>query len=336
MASAHGDLGQDELLRRLDALAHEAAKRIAAPGALSIRRISHSENTTYLLSDTVSGERKILRIHRTDYHSPTAIASELNWMEALREDAGIRTPRVLAGSDGECIHLVESDDVPDGRQCVFFEHLEGVEPSEVDLLASFPNLGEITARMHQHVHNWTAPVGFERFDWNVETVFGDAPHWGHWYQGPNLNDERRVLLGRMVDVMCARLGAFGIARERYGLIHADMRLANLLVHDGETRVIDFDDSGISWYLYDLAAALSFMEARPDVPELVAVWLEGYRRVLAVSQAEEDEVPTFLMLRRMLILAWMGTHGETDLARSLGDAFTDETCELAERYLGTFG
>ncbi|WVM92198.1 phosphotransferase [Halopseudomonas pachastrellae] len=43
------------------------------------------------------------------------------------------------------------------------------------------------------------------------------------------------------------------------MIHADLRLTNLLRHQQQTRVIDFDDCGQGWYLHDLAAALSFEE-----------------------------------------------------------------------------
>lgn len=336
VTSAHGDEGQDVLLQRLETIAHKAAGHVEAEAPLTPRLLNHSENTTYLLSDADGNERKILRVHRTEYHSPNAIRSELSWVDALREDAGVHTPRILPGKNGERIQLIATEEVPEGRQCVFFEFLEGEEPDEDNLLPAFPNLGETTARMHRHVKHWKLPDGFERFSWNVETAFGPNPHWGHWQDGPNLNMERNELLARLVNAMSRRLNQFGDSHDRYGLVHADMRLANLLIHDGDTRVIDFDDSGITWYLYDLATALSFMEERPDVPELVAAWLEGYRRIEEVSQEEEDEIPTFLMFRRMLILAWMGTHAETELAQSLGDEYTDVTCELAETYLAKFG
>src|SRR3546814_1904552 len=76
------------------------------------------------------------------------------------------------------------------------------------------------------------------------------------------------LLQRRVDTIKARLLRFGQAPDRFGLIHADFRLANLLVHKGDTRVIDFDDSGLGWYLYDAATAVSFIEHRPDLDELL--------------------------------------------------------------------
>lgn len=335
-AIATAAVGEDAPLRRLAGLARAAAESLAPADALSIRGISHSENTIYLLTDEARGRRLVLRVHRPGYHSRAAIRAELAWMRALREDAGVRTPAALPWADGDLVNHVASAAVPEGRCCVLFEFLNGEAPAEDDLMASFPDLGALTARMHRHSRAWRPPVGFERFSWTLETTVGETPHWGPWQDGPNLDDARRALLRRLVATIRARLERFGVERDRFGLVHADLRLANLLIHDGETRVIDFDDSGFTWYLYDLATALSFIEDRPDVPALIAAWLEGYRRMAPLSPEEEAEIPTFLMLRRMVVLAWMGSHRETDLAKSLGDAYTDGTAALAESYLTRFG
>ena len=248
-------------------------------------------------------------------------------MAALREDAGVHTPRLL----GDVRHVL-TDELPSGRHCVFFEYLDGEEPNPENLIGNFPNLGEVTARMHEHTLSWQLPVKFERFTWNCDTVFGASPHWGHWHDCPWIDDESRPLLTRLVDALQVRLNRFGHARERFGLVHADMRLANLLLHEGETRVIDFDDCGMSWYLYDLATALTFIEDQPDVMDLVHAWLSGYRRIRQVSQREVDEIPTFLMLRRMLATSWFGSHSETELARELGPDFVAGTSALAEKFL----
>ncbi len=151
-----------------------------------------------------------------------------------------------------------------------------------------------------------------------------------------LDAERIALLERLSATIERRLEAFGQAPARYGVIHADLRLANLLMDDAGTRVIDFDDCGFGWYMYDYGTALSFIEDRPDVPELTAAWVKGYRKVLELPEEEEREIPTFILLRRLLLVAWIGSHSATDLAKEMGAAFTDGTCVLAENYLSRFG
>jgi Ser/Thr protein kinase RdoA (MazF antagonist) len=133
-----------------------------------------------------------------------------------------------------------------------------------------------------------------------------------------------------------RLVLYGSGPDRFGLAHCDLRLANLLVHETQVKVIDFDDCGFSWYMYDAATLLSFYEHLPGAAGLIDSWLEGYRTVRTVAQAEEEEIPTFVMLRRLLLVAWVGSHGETDLARSLGASYTDQTVSLCSDYLKRFG
>jgi hypothetical protein len=44
----------------------------------------------------------------------------------------------------------------------------------------------------------------------------------------------------------------------------------------------------------------------------------------------------VMLRRLLLVAWIGSHSETELAQSMGVAYTQGTLPLCERYLSRFG
>ena len=56
----------------------------------------------------------------------------------------------------------------------------------------------------------------------------------------------------------------------------------------------------------------------------------------MSAEEQAEIPTFIMLRRLLLVAWIGSHAETELAQSLGEPYTEGSCHLAAAYLSKFG
>jgi hypothetical protein len=43
-----------------------------------------------------------------------------------------------------------------------------------------------------------------------------------------------------------------------------------------------------------------------------------------------------MMRRLLLVAWIGSHSGTELAQSMGADYTAGSCELAEDYLSRFG
>ena len=101
-------------------------------------------------------------------------------------------------------------------------------------------------------------------------------------------------------------------------------------------LIDSDDCGFSWFLYDCATAVSFFEHKPEVPGLLEAWVRGYRRVRELPEEDEAEIWTFVMLRRLLLVAWNGSHSETELAQDMGVDYTRGTVPLCEDYLARFG
>ena len=139
-----------------------------------------------------------------------------------------------------------------------------------------------------------------------------------------------------MEVVRERLASYGTAGDRFGLVHADLRLANLLVEGDTVTVIDFDDCGLSWFMYDFGTAVSFIEHDPRLPEWQAAWLRGYRSVTALAAEHEEMLPTFVMLRRLLLVAWMGSHAHSRECQELGPGYTADSVELARRYVASDG
>ena len=326
-------LTHEEQLPLLLELAEVATQLYALPEMLVVKLINLSENATYKI-EAPDGRRWALRIHRDGYHSRKAIASELAWLIDLRSAGVVTTPSPVKGRDGEIIQQLAHARMRRPRNIVLFDWEAGVEPGiGEDLSAPFEVLGEVTARMHQHARNWTRPAWFQRLTWDFETSLGDAsPHWGRWRDGLGLDAAKQELFGRTVKLIGKRLATYGKGPDRFGLIHCDLRLANLLIDGESVKVIDFDDCGFGWYMYDAATPVSFYEHEPQVPALIESWKTGYRRVIALSKQDEAEIPTFVMLRRLLLVAWIGSHRETDLAKSMGMPYTEGTVDLCENYL----
>jgi len=167
-------------------------------------------------------------------------------------------------------------------------------------------------------------------------ILDDRLNWGRWQDGVGIEGEVLALLSRLDALVRRRLNGLSRDPERFGLIHADLRLANLLVDGDTTSIIDFDDCGYGWYLFDLATALSFLEERSDVPELITAWLSGYRRVGDIPADIEPELPTLIMLRRLALIGWVGyQQSHLPFAREIGPRFTEDSCRLAEEYLDRF-
>ena len=329
-------MDHDEQLKILLEVAEAATKHFDLPPNLSVKMINLSENATYGIV-APNGQRWALRIHRDGYHSKDAIASELAWLMDLRNSGVVVTPRPVKGLNGEIIQEVSHPGLAVSRYVVLSDWETGSEPGiGQNLIKPFEILGEVTARMHAHARQWKRPSFFTRFTWDFETSLGEEkPHWGRWRDGMGVGPAETKLFGRTVDVVGKRLAAFGKGHERFGLIHCDLRLANLLIDGDAVKVIDFDDCGFGWYMYDAATPVSFYEHEPQVPDLIEAWKVGYRKAGILTREDDAEIPTFVMLRRLLLVAWIGSHSETDLAKSMGLPYTKGTMGLCEAYLSKF-
>lgn len=328
-------LSHEDQLPILLELARTATRNYALPGELDVRLVNLSENATYAV-ETSAGCRWALRVHRPGYHSRPAIASELAWLQALREEKVVATPVPVRGRDGEIIQVVGHPRMESPRHVVLSEWESGAEPEmDAELSGPFEVLGELTARMHRHSRAWERPSWFTRPSWTFATSLGTKPLWGSWRHGMGVDAEKATIFGRTVDLIERRLACYGQGNDRFGLIHCDLRLSNLLIDGDAVKVIDFDDCGFGWFMYDAATPVSFYEHEPQVPDLIEAWKRGYRRELELSASDEAEIPTFVMLRRLLLVAWIGSHAETDLAKSIGLPYTDKTVDLCEAYLSTF-
>lgn len=296
-----------------------------------LRLLSLSENATYLVCDD---DPIVLRVHRPGYHTLAAIRSELAWMAALRRDTAVKTPELVRSTAG---HEVVTASV-DGREL----HVDavtlipGCTAEEVPHAVGFAELGELTAIMHEHVQDWAAPADFTRFRWDLDDILGPGARWGDWREAPGLSDADRATIMRAAHHIAERLSEFGTGADRFGLIHADLRLSNLMVDPAGPQtgitVIDFDDAGWGWNLADLGAVVSWIEDTPETERIVAEWLRGYRTVRTLPDEHLDLVPTFVMLRRIQLTAWIASHADADAAIAVGADYAVGTARLAHRYL----
>ena len=174
-----------------------------------------------------------------------------------------------------------------------------------------------------------------------------SPGTGHTAWAPRLGGDagrtptasaptRHQLLDRAEHLLRQRLESYGSGPDRFGLIHADLRLANLLVDGSTITVIDFDDCGFGWFFYDFGTAVSFIEDDPALPEWQDSWVAGYRTRRPIAAADEDMLPSFVLLRRLMLLAWMGTHSHSKESRTKAITYAEGSCVLAEHYLSSNG
>ncbi len=295
-----------------------------------IELVSLSENVTFRVSDQ-DGGAYVLRLHRPGYHTHEALDSERIWTRALA-DFGVSVPVPVTTRDGRDYVSVLVSELGEHRQAGMTHWIPGELLENVLARADgtvpyerwYERLGAIAAAMHVQSSAWRPPPAFQRHALDADGLLGEAPFWGRFWEHPKLSPaERRLMLDTRQHIRGA-LERYGRAPESYGVIHADLHTSNLLVDGDRLTVIDFDDTGFGWYLYDIAVALSRGQDRPDFAAIEAAFFKGYRSRRAISEAARAMVPMFLLVRGMAVIGWLYQRPEIDPGARL-DALKDQVC-----------
>lgn len=293
-----------------------------------------SENVTFRVEAHGHAD-VVVRLARPGYAVSTAhIRSELIWIEALRNDTGISTPSPVRGLDGDMVQLL-IDDANRPWSAVAFEFAEGtVLEDHEDISPWFREIGTLTAMLHRHARSWSPPPQFQRFEWLVPNLVGSQARWGDWRTAKLSGTERQLL--ERAEERARAIVADGLTasdpRTSVGLIHADLRPSNVLVGGEGLTIIDFDDCGYGYYLYDFAAALTFYEHRHEAYEMASAWFDGYRSGVSLSSTDLKIACALSMLRRLTMLGWATTHRADALPEDLWTENQPGTVDVAARFL----
>ena len=103
--------------------------------------------------------------------------------------------------------------------------------------------------------------------------------------------------------------------------------------DGDqVRVIDFDDAGFGWHLFELATSLYFISGDPIYPTARDALIRGYRSARPLSDETLEWMPLFLAARGTTYLGWVHTRPDSDTAREFTPFLIERACAVAEEFL----
>ncbi|MCK8463984.1 phosphotransferase [Aliiroseovarius sp. S1339] len=277
---------------------------LEAWGAQDIRMIKDRENVVHEVR--VGGRPAALRLHRPGYQSKAAIRSELDWMAGLAA-AGMRVPAPIPTLSGDTVA-----DLGAGQIATVVTWVDGapigeggvpLTGSKAEQVALYRKVGGELATLHNLTDQMTLPDGFDRHRWDIPGLLGDTPFWGKFWESPALSDEDRALVLRARAVAHNIATAFAKDGADFGLIHADALRENIFVHNGDLTLIDFDDAGFGFRIYDLAVMMTQNEDEPAADAIRDAAIAGYRAHRAFSDQAEALLPMFIMMRRFASMGW---------------------------------
>lgn len=279
--------------------------------------VAGRENRVYRVSGG-SGDYA-LRIKRPGYRSSAELESELRWMAAL-DRAGLLVPRPVPSQRGRLLEEV------DGHRVDLLTWLPGETLGDTlradrvpDTERLFHAVGQHMARLHAASDAWTPPAGFTRVRWDADGLLGEAPVWGRFWAHPGLSAEDQRLFTHFRSAAQRDLHGW-LERPDFGLIHADLVRENVLLHGDRIGLLDFDDGGWGYRVFDLATTLLKFIGSADYPVSRDALLRGYRSVRLLDTATLD---LFLALRAVTYVGW--------IVPRLGEVGARER---SERYIAT--
>jgi Ser/Thr protein kinase RdoA (MazF antagonist) len=275
----------------------------------------------------------LLRIYYPGWQTPEALELELAWLEAMRREAGLPVPEPVRRLDGRLLGEVSVPGIPQPRNVALMRWIKGRLLPNYGRPEHYRAQGRLMGRMHNFSQGWQLPERHSKrhYDWNGlfmnDPEIGLAPGECWKTLRPEWVEPFKIVAERFRELM----NAWGTGSEVYGLIHADMGLdANVLFWHGEPRPIDFDGSGLGYWVYDLATALAHNVATPDYDRFRDALLEGYAEFRTLPEGQIAQLDLFTAAFDVYYILWMV--GVEHISPGELDEKQKEAMERAARFI----
>lgn len=247
----------------------------------------------------------VLRVHRPGYRKIEETRSELRFLRGLRQEVGLSVPEPIPTANGDLLTFAgtESDNEP--RHCSLLSWLEGQKrwPGEGLGLRGLYRLGETLGHIHRYAQHFIPSHGFQLPRWDADGLFTEA---SPYRPGP-LKEFFSPADRGLFDVIEQRARAvfvrLGQGPEQFGIIHADFILGNCQFHGTQTQVLDFDDCGWGYFIYDLCPLLGNLKDYPSYRALRVAFLAGYRNIRPLPKEFEIYIDLFIAARHATSCLW---------------------------------
>lgn len=323
MSDGFYEQSSEEQTTALAELARTALPAFGLPADAALTLVTERENAVFR-SDGEGGPWAV-RVHRAGYHTDAELRSHATWSEAIAEAGVVATAPVVRTAGGDVVSHARHPDVPEERQVTVLRWVPGTILAESDesQVEQYEQIGALMAALHDHASTWEPPEDFAALRWDADGLLGDDATWGRFWDVRLLDDGGRHLMQRFRAHARSELDAFGTGTDRFGLVHGDFLPENLLLGpDGSITLLDFDDGGHGWFLFDIATALVVPMMGEDGDAVQGAFVTGYRSVRSLPDEHLALLPLFLAMRGATYVGWMATRSHTQFAKDLGPMVTD--------------
>ena len=224
------------------------------------------------------------------------ILAETQWVRDLARIPSIKVPTPIASLDDK--YLVSAHHADSGQTIygVMYSWLEGEEIGDEPTLDQLHTVGQSMALLHDNSSNFTLTDGaelptFNDFFWGTEDFLFSSKSM-LIAKDRALFEQARDLIMEFTDEL--------YATSTVHIIHADLHGWNLMWHEDQLSIFDFDDCGYGVQAQDIAVALYYL----DTPEQDAALCAGDASVAPVPDRTPEQRQLLLLQRRLLLLNYL--------------------------------
>ena len=257
--------------------------------------INNEYNATFKVL-TKDGTQFALRVNVNSPRSIENLKAEIAWLNFLRDDARVKVPHPISTTEDQYFVTVTNDLGNSEFKCVLYSWLEGEELGDEPTPEQIRSLGAAMATLHVSSKDFKLPAGaglpsFKDPMWETEDFLLSSKSV--------LEPEAKSLITQALVVIKSEIDEL-YRQHAQQIIHADLHGWNVMWHEGQVAVFDFDDCGIGLPIQDLATAIYYL----DTPEQDAALKEGYASVAPLPEYSESQMQMFMIQRRIILLNYL--------------------------------
>ena len=305
----------------LTAFAHEILKKYGISDS-EVECINFEFNATLSVL-TQSGQKFALRLNINSSRVLPNVLAETQWVRHLARIPSINVPAPIATLDDQFVVSALHEDSGQTICGVMYSWLEGEEIGDEPTLDQLHTAGRAMALLHENSSNFTLTDGaelptFNDFFWGTEDYL---------FSGKStLIPKDRQLIEQARDLIMMYTDQL-YATSAVHIIHADLHGWNLMWHEDQLSIFDFDDCGYGVEAQDIAVALYYL----DTPEQDAALLDGYESIRPLPAYSENAMKALLLQRRLLLLNYLYETKNAEHKEML-PAYLEKTIERVSTFL----
>ena len=303
----------------------KSAREILAEYSLhevEISCINYEFNATFEVV-TGNADKYALRINVNSTRTPNNMQAEIEFVNFVSRIKGLKTPKPIANNRDRYITAVLHAESGKTIYGILYTWLESEEIGDKPTHEQLVSVGAAMATMHQRSRQFQLSDAAE------------LPTFSDWLWGSEdfllsdkslLNREHFTAIKDAIKIIEDDTRKL-FAANPIQVIHGDLHGWNLMWHEGELSLFDFDDCGYGIPHQDLAVTLYYL----DTPEQDEAILEGYRSICELPAYSKAQMNSLLLQRRLFLLNYLYETNNPEHKEML-PAYLEKTMERVGGFL----